>query len=333
MIRLMPASDWLPYAALVASLVAAGGAGWAVSTTRVHLTRESRRARELRTLRSELGRDSDRSTVESSLVRDQVTERYQELSVALTTFQSVWVEAVHHRTAADASALPPGSDVTTIDARLDAAYRELQRVSTITIVVARPRVAPLLELLMSLDLRVLVPFTGTGATPAPAVERLNREHGFLLEIQRLLREAMRADLGLLEANELGMLIMDTKRVLDTLSPSQRSLGYGMSERRLLEYLGAFGVQVLPGGNEYDFTMEADRFAFFQSKDPALAGAVEAILAVYGADLSLAVHAGIGEEARLPVLQKVVTTLESGFRDRPGVLLGDGTTVYAFRPGD
>ncbi|WP_328811203.1 hypothetical protein [Rhodococcus sp. NBC_00294] len=326
----MPVPDWLPYATLAASAVAAGGAGWAVSTTRMHLTRETRRARELRTIRAELTHDSGRQAVETSLIRDQVTERYQELSVALTTFQRVWIDAVRRRTAPDATALPPSAD--DLQADVDAAYQELLRISTITVVVARQRVAPLLEMLMSLDLRVLVPYSTTGAMPGPAVERLNREHGFLIEIQRLLRDAMRADLGLLDANDLGLLIMDTKRVVDTLSPDRRSIGFGATERRMVEYLAEFGVRVLAGGNERDYTMEADRFAFYQAKDPALAGAVEAILALYGAELSLAVHAGLDEQARLPVLQRVVASLECGFRDRDGILLPDGTTVYAFRPG-
>lgn len=334
MILRMPVPDWLPYATLAASAVAAGGAGWAVGTTRMHLTRETRRARELRTIRSEFTHDAGRDSVEASLVRDQVTQRYQELSVALTTFQAAWIEAVRRRTAGVGAGmhdeLPAGSEPDDGRQAVEDAYRELLRVSTITVVVARQRVAPLLEMLMSLDLRVLVPYSTTGAMPGPAVERLNREHGFLIEIQRLLRDAMRADLGLLDAGDLGLLIMDTKRVVDTLSPDQRSIGFGATERRMVEYLVEYGVSVLAGGNERDYTMEADRFTFYQSKDPSLAGSVEAILALYGADLSLAVHADLGDEARVPLLQRVVATLECGFRDREGVRLDDGTVVYAFR---
>ncbi|MGB3773413.1 MAG: hypothetical protein WBF79_08080 [Rhodococcus sp. (in: high G+C Gram-positive bacteria)] len=332
----MSVPDWLPYATLAVSALAAGGAGWAITTTRVHLTRESRRARELRTIRSELTHDSDRTTVETALVRDKVTERYQDLSVALTAFQSAWVEAVRRRTTATGSvattSFNTGRDLDTSNSDVNDTYRELLRVSTITIVVARQRVAPLLEMLMSLDLRVLMPYSTTGALPTPAVERLNREHGFLIEIQRLLRDAMRADLGLLDANALGLLIMDSKRVSDTLSPDRRSIGFGATERRMIEYLVEFGVEVLAGGNDRDYTMETDRFLFYQSKDPALAGAVDAILALYGAELSLAINADLTERDRIPVLQSIVASLECGFRDRDGIRLADGTVVYAFRPG-
>ncbi|GGG29400.1 hypothetical protein GCM10007304_49050 [Rhodococcoides trifolii] len=307
---------------LVVAAIAAVAAVWAAFTLLSAVRNRNDRPPTSRV--GQFTRNGDRTAPDPTWARDHVTERYQELLVTLHQFHQTYTEYVEPNLGSSAPEI--GGAWT----RISAAQVNLVNTALKTQLVARHRTRPVIAALFSVDPSVMVPRAGRAEIPIIAVERARRERQFSLDLLEMLKRSTRADLGLLDPAEEGLLIMEMKRTGVFAEPGiDRSLAAGKDTDELRDVLASYDVHPIAGADT-EFYMEPGAMRPFQAHHPGLSGDLHALLIHDRTWVGLALRADLADDAVRSVLGRVVRNLESGLRRDPYWDLADGANAFAYR---
>lgn len=324
----MSAPTWVPYATLVVSLLAAGGASWAAYITgklnkaEGHRTRqfaeaEAARDRAWSTLQSELSRAEQRNDSQHAWERDKVTEHY------IAVIRAVWEL---HRTFSEV-VIPvyrttPVGDVDDAWSQLEAAHGRMLLETTQATIVARPAMAAALQDLRHLEVSVMAPLPNPAGVSPVLWSRAEAEHQALIRGYYALVIAARRDLGLPLAPEAAQRA--------GVGPvAARSLTADRSAGQLREVLARCDVFPAQGARA-DFLIDGTSLSAFQLDVPRLRARLRALLTRDGLTWAACISDELSSESQQEALRAIVDCVEHGLRVGPASRdTPTGGRVYAW----
>jgi hypothetical protein len=305
----MAVPDWVSYATLGVSAVAAVGGTAAALITRRSNRLENRRLWE----------------------RDHVTERYTELHRALLAIHGAYVESVEPLLGQD-----PMPSLDEGWKALHRAYGDLLGRWADANVVARTRVRRMMPYVMGINVSVLAPLSRPVGIPPIANERLVLEHRHVGYLVGILLVAIRTDLGLTDRKKTKIADAEIGKFIERAKKSRSAFAAGEAHN-VVGNLRAYQVDGLAGADgDYRIPAELLNGYCAQLPQPLVGRDAEAFLIWSGDTLQAGVRTDLPNDRITLRLRQIGVAVESGFRNDSGWggyrVLPDGSRAFLWTSG-